>query len=163
MNRTLFEIERDGPGRLATMACPRGEDWLADEMAGLCAKGVNALVSALTDPELVELRLTAEPELARQAGLTYVSFPIPDRDAPAADAPVTELVGHLEGLLVAGQFVVVHCRAGIGRSSLLAAAVMVREGLGPDDAWERISAARGYPVPDTEVQRAWLAWFAGRR
>jgi protein-tyrosine phosphatase len=162
MNPILFEIERDGPGRLATMAAPRGGDWLADEMAGLRAKGVNVLVSALTDSELVELSLTSEPELAAQAGLTFVSFPIPDRDAPAAVAPVTELVGDLEEHLAAGRFVVVHCRAGIGRSSLLAAAVMVREGLSPDDAWERISAARGFPVPDTEVQAIWLAWFAGR-
>jgi len=163
MNQTLFEIERAGPGRLATMARPRGGDWLADEMAGLRTQGVDALVCALTDSELVELRLTAEPELARQAGLTYISFPIPDRDAPAADAPVTDLVADLEAHMAAGQFVVVHCRAGIGRSSLLAAAVMVREGLGPDDAWERISAARGFPVPDTEAQAIWLAWFAGRR
>ena len=112
MNPTLFEIERVRPGRLATMACPRGGDWLADEMAGLRAKGVNALVSALTDSELVELRLASEPELARQAGLTFVSFPIPDRDVPAATEPVTELVCHLEGLLAAGQFVCVHCRGG---------------------------------------------------
>jgi protein-tyrosine phosphatase len=162
MNPTLFEIERDGPGRLATMACPRGGDWVADEMAGLRAQGVNVLVSALTDSELVELRLTAEPELAGQAGLVFISFPIPDRGVPAAIAPVAELVGNLEGHLSAGQFVVVHCRAGIGRSSLLAAAILVHEGLTPDDVWKRISVARGFQVPDTKVQQAWLAAFDER-
>jgi protein-tyrosine phosphatase len=162
MNLTLFEIERDGPGRLATMAAPRGGNWVAEEMAGLRAQGVDVLVSALTDYELVELRLTDEPELARRAGLTYISFPIPDRDAPAADAPVGDLVRHLEEHLVAGRFVVTHCRAGIGRSSLLAAAVLVQDGLSPDEAWERISVARGFEVPDTEVQEAWLASFAAK-
>ena len=161
MKPTLFEIERDGSGRIATMACPRGGDWLADEIEALRAAGVDVLVSALAESELAELRLTAEPELAKQAGLTFVSFPIPDRGVPAVAAPVSDLVGHLEELLSAGQFVVVHCRAGIGRSSLLAAVVLVREGLSPAEAWERISAARGLTVPDTEVQQAWLAAFAG--
>jgi len=160
VRQTLFVIERDGPGRLATMACPRGGDWLDDELQGLRTEGVEVVVSALTNSELVELQLSAEPELARQAGLTYISFPIPDRGAPEEVAAITDLVGQLEERLAGGEFIVVHCRAGIGRSSLIAAAVLVREGLSPGEAWERISAARGLSVPDTEVQRAWLAAFA---
>jgi hypothetical protein len=45
--------------------------------------------------------------------------------------------------------------SGIGRSSLLAAAVLVEDGVDPDEAWDLISA-RGYAVPDTEEQRIWL-------
>ena len=74
------------------------------------------LVSVLTNSELVELQLSAEPELARQAGLTYISFPIPDRGVPEVVAAVTDLVGQLEERLAGGEFIVVHCRAGIGRS-----------------------------------------------
>jgi protein-tyrosine phosphatase len=159
MKPTLFVIERDGPGRLATMACPRGGDWLDDEVEALQTEGVDVLVSVLTNSELAELQLSAEPELARQAGLTYISFPIPDRGAPEV-AAATDLVGRLEERLAGGEFIVVHCRAGIGRSSLIAAAVLVREGLSPAEAWERISAARGLSVPDTETQRAWLAAFS---
>jgi protein-tyrosine phosphatase len=159
MRPTLFVIERDGPGRLATMACPRGGDWLDDELGALQTEGVDVLVSALTNSELAELQLSAEPELARQAGLTYISFPIPDRGAPEG-AAATDLAGRLEERLAGGEFIVVHCRAGIGRSSLIAAAVLVREGLSPAEAWELISAARGLSVPDTEAQRAWLAAFA---
>ena len=159
MKPTLFVIERDGPGRLATMACPRGGDWLDDELGALQTEGVDVLVSALTNSELAELQLSAEPELARQAGLTYISFPIPDRGAPEG-AAATDLAGQLEERLTGGEFIVVHCRAGIGRSSLIAAAVLVREGLTPAEAWELISAARGLSVPDTEAQRAWLAAFA---
>jgi protein-tyrosine phosphatase len=159
MRPTLFVIERDGPGRLATMACPRGGDWLDDELGALQTEGVDVLVSALTNSELAELQLSAEPELARQAGLTYISFPIPDRGAPEG-AAATDLAGQLEDRLTGGEFIVVHCRAGIGRSSLIAAAVLVREGLSPAEAWELISAARGLSVPDTEAQRAWLAAFA---
>jgi hypothetical protein len=42
-------------------------------------------------------------------------------------------------------------------ASVLAAAVLVEEGLDPDDAWRRIAEARGRPVPDTEEQRAFVA------
>ena len=45
-------MRRSGPGRLSTMARPRGGDWLADEMAALRRRGVDVLVCALTDPEL---------------------------------------------------------------------------------------------------------------
>jgi protein-tyrosine phosphatase len=159
MKPTPYLIQRDRPGRLATMACPRGGDWLADEVEALRLEEVDVLVSALTDSELSERQLTAEPELAIQAGLAYISFPIRDRGIPSV-AAVTDLVGHLEELLTAGQFVVIHCRAGIGRSSLIAAAVLVREGLSPNEAWQRIEAARGLAVPDTEEQRTWLAEFA---
>jgi protein-tyrosine phosphatase len=59
-----------------------------------------------------------------------------------------------------GTFVVVHCQAGVGRSSLIAGTVLVHEGPSPTEAWERIEAARGRPVPDTAEQRAWLVRFA---
>lgn len=156
MKPSLYLIQRSGPGCLATAACPRGGDWLADEIEALRLEGVNVLVSALTNSELVERQLTEEPEVAAQAGLTYIAFPISDRGVPTS-AGVDGLVKRLEELLAAGQFVVVHCRAGIGRSSLIAAAVLVREGFSPNEAWRRIEGARGLSVPDTEEQRAWVA------
>jgi hypothetical protein len=41
MRPELFTIRRTGPGRLSTMARPRGGDWLEDEMTGLSAAGVS--------------------------------------------------------------------------------------------------------------------------
>jgi protein-tyrosine phosphatase len=140
------------------MSCPRGGDWLADEVESLRRDGISVIVSALTESEVAERQLTAEPKLATQAGLTYISFPIPDRGVPTA-AGATDLVSRLEERLAAGRFIVVHCRAGIGRSSLIVAIVLVREGVSPTDAWQRIGTARGLPVPDTEEQRTWLATF----
>jgi protein-tyrosine phosphatase len=50
----------------------------------------------------------------------------------------------------------VHCRNGIGRASTLVAAVLLREGIDAPDAWQRITQARGLPVPDTEAQRDFI-------
>ena len=64
MQPQLFTIERNGPGRLATMARPRGGEWLGEEMAGLAAAGVTVLVSLLTDTEMTSLGLTGEDAAA---------------------------------------------------------------------------------------------------
>ncbi|RKE17748.1 dual specificity protein phosphatase family protein [Streptomyces sp. TLI_171] len=154
MRPTLFTVYRPGPGRLSTMARPRGGDWLADELAGLAAAGVTDLVSALTPAECAELGLTAEPELARAAGLRFTALPIPDRTTPVL-SHVIEPVRELTDRLRSGGHLVVHCRAGIGRSSLLAASVLVLAGTDADTAWELIGRARGLAVPDTAEQRAW--------
>lgn len=65
---------------------------------------------------------------------------------------VTELVDEL----ARGHNVVVHCRMGIGRSSLVAAGALRARGRQAPDAWAAVSAARG-EVPDTPEQRHWLA------
>ena len=65
-------------------------------------------------------------------------------------------MGDLRARHRAGHSIGVHCRMGIGRSSLLLAALLVRSGTSPEDAFQLISAARGLPVPDTDEQRQWL-------
>ncbi|WP_371502383.1 tyrosine protein phosphatase [Kitasatospora sp. NBC_00374] len=156
MRPSLFTVDLPGPGRLSTMAKPRGADWLEDEMTALRAHGVDILVCALTRPELDELGLTAEPLTAVAAGLRYVAIPIPDRSVPDP-ATVLPALHDLAGRLRAGAHIVTHCRYGIGRASLLAAALLVINGVEPDTAWSRLEQARGLAVPDTAEQREWTA------
>jgi len=42
----------------------------------------------------------------------------------------------------------------------MAASVLVLTGFSPDQAFERLSVVRGYPVPETEEQRAWVVAFS---
>ncbi|GAA1269224.1 tyrosine protein phosphatase [Kitasatospora nipponensis] len=162
MRPSLFTLDLPGPGRLSTMARPRGGDWLRDEMAALGACGVDVLVCALTADELDELDLAAEPREAVAAGLRFVALPIPDRTVPELD-PILPTLRELAVRLREGDHLVTHCRAGIGRSSLLAAAVLVLGGMDPDTAWQRIERARGLAVPDTAEQRAWTAQLPAHR
>ena len=60
-----------------------------------------------------------------------------------------------------GKTVVIHCRAGIGRASIIAAAVLTLEVATPTAALEMIAAARGCPVPDTAEQVAWVQQVFG--
>jgi protein-tyrosine phosphatase len=156
----LFRISRNGPGQLATMACPRGGRQLADELAGLARAGVGVLVSLLTDAEMTELGLAAEETVATAAGLDFLRLPTPDLAVPDPMGTKT-MAGMLVSRLAGGAGVAVHCRAGVGRSSTLAAAVLVYEGTAPGDAWDLIAAARGTAVPDTPAQRAFIERLAG--
>lgn len=161
MRATLFTVEQPGPGRLSTMAKPRGGDWLTDEMTALRAAGVDVLVSALTLAELHEVDLVGEPDAARGAGLRFVSMPIPDRGVPDPAAVLPDL-RRLAAQVRGGAHVVTHCRIGIGRASLLAAGILVLNGVAPHEAWQRLEQARGLAVPDTPAQRSWPADLLGQ-
>jgi predicted protein tyrosine phosphatase len=152
---TLYPVKRSGPRRLATMARPRGNAWLSDEMHGLREAGTDVLVSMLTADEATELDLQGEAEAAVTAGLKFLACPTPDRGVPDGNL-FRELLRELEHALVTGQNIVVHCRMGIGRSSLVAAGLLVTEGQTVSRAFEVVSAARGMPVPDTDAQRTWF-------
>jgi protein-tyrosine phosphatase len=156
---SLYELRYDGPGRLATMAHPPGGAGLAEAMAGLADAGVDVLVSALREDEMALLELTGERAAAEAAGIEFVNLPILDNSVPEpSDGPaVRRLADRLAEQLRADRFVVTHCRAGIGRCSMLAGATLVRGfGVDPARVWELIRAARGYPVPDNTEQEAWL-------
>jgi protein-tyrosine phosphatase len=56
--------------------------------------------------------------------------------------------------------IVIHCRAGVGRSALIAACLLTQAGLAAEAAFQRIGAARGCVVPDTAEQKQWVARFA---
>ncbi len=151
----LFTVRREGPGRLSTMAAPRGGEWLAEELQALRLVGVDTVVSLLTRPELSELGLLDEPQAAEDAGLRFLELPTPDRQTPEL-AATRLLAADLADQLAAGCWVAIHCRAGIGRASVLAATVLRLDGVTTEDAWRRISDARGLSVPDTEEQRRFV-------
>jgi len=50
----------------------------------------------------------------------------------------------------------VHCRASIGRSSVLAVSVVVRLGGEANEAFIAVKSARGCSIPDTPEQRQWV-------
>ncbi|HEV8483740.1 MAG TPA: protein-tyrosine phosphatase family protein, partial [Blastocatellia bacterium] len=57
----------------------------------------------------------------------YISFPIPDRDVPESTRETTKLCEMLAQLASKGENIVIHCRQGIGRSSIVAAIILTRQ------------------------------------
>lgn len=142
--------------QLAIVPRPRGNDWLQDELSALKEAGIDVVVSMLEEKEANELGLREEGSEAEIANLVFINFPVLDRSVPQNPKTFVEFLLRLESLITTGRRIGVHCRACIGRSSIVTASLLIRSGFSPVEAWLRISEARGFPVPDTEEQRLWV-------
>ena len=160
MKTVIYRIPAAWPGELAILARPRGGEWLNDEVEGWRDAGVQVVVSLLAEHEAAQLGLAAEAQLVQAAGLRFISFPIRDYDVPTSTEAVRDLVGELDRLLGAGKNVGIHCRGCIGRSSVIAACLLLNNNKDSEACFEAISKSRGVPVPDTLAQREWVGHFA---
>jgi protein-tyrosine phosphatase len=154
----LFWIEFGGAGRLAIMARPRADDWLDAEVDAWKTSGIDVVVSLLEWQEVEGLGLQREAELCRLRGIDFDSFPIADRGVPAVD-DAARMASVLAAGLRDGRSIAIHCRAGIGRSSMIAACALILCGIDAAEALALIKAARGVSVPDTDEQRDWVIAF----
>jgi protein-tyrosine phosphatase len=114
--------------------------------------GIDTVVSLLTGTEEQELDLVHEASEVRKHGLAFVSYPIPDRGVPSNPSTLADLLETIHRDLEHGKNVLVHCRQGIGRTGLVAASLLVREGMEPASAIQKISKGRGFPIPETPEQ-----------
>lgn len=137
-------------GALFVMPCPPRADARA-VLSTLKATGVSHIVSMLPVDESEALGLANEPEICADLGLGFLSFPIKDYGLPEL-APFAAFIQEIAELLTSGAHVAVHCKAGIGRSGMVAASTLVVLGAMPQSARETVSLARGVPIPDTEEQ-----------
>ena len=157
MKTEVYWIPGPWPGRLGIIPRPRGGDWLADEVRSWHDSGLGVVTSLLTPDEVAEFELQEEAARSREEGLEFYAFPIPDRGVPRSRLDFAEVVSGLEKALESGKNVVVHCRQGIGRSSLVIASLLTAAGEEADEAFRRIEKVRGRSVPDTDEQREWEA------
>lgn len=160
MRTDLCWIESPWLGHLAISPRPRGNYWLEDEVRGWKQAGVEVIASLLTADENADLDLAQEEKLCQTHGVQFFSFPIIDRSIPASRKAASEFVIKLEALLVEGKNVALHCRQGIGRAALIAICTLIAAGIEAEIAIQRVSTARGLPVPETMEQRKWAMDFA---
>jgi len=160
MRPALYWLDERWPGKLAVAPRPRGDDWLEDEIKHWKQAGVDVVLSLLESSEEKEMGLQAESRAVQAQGLQFLSLPIPDRQIPKSEASLTRTLDVVDRALKDAKNVLVHCRQGVGRSGLVAACLLVRKGMSPGAAIEKVSAARGVAVPETEEQRVWIDHYA---
>ena len=160
MGTELHWVDGPWPGRLALASRPRGGDWLGDEIEGWLRAGIDTVLSLLTSEEERGLGLTSEEREVQAHGMRFLSLPIPDRQVPNSATEVAGVLEKLDTDLMSGKNVVIHCRQGIGRTGLVGACLLVTKGLNSEGAVQRLSAARGNPVPETAEQRRWIDDYA---
>jgi protein-tyrosine phosphatase len=160
MRVNVFWIPGPWRGKLGIVPRPRGGDWLVDETNAWREAGIDVVVSLLEPDEEAKLILDGEAAAAAGSGIEFRPFPIPDRGVPASQDSVADLANGILDALEMGKNVVVHCRQGIGRSALIAGAVLVATGEHPKRALKTIAESRGLDVPETVDQRQWVREFA---
>jgi len=140
------------------MAAPRPEHRLDDVLLAWKDEGVDIVVSLVEAPEMPGL-MEAERDLCDEIGLEFIWFPVRDKTTPPSVDAVSALAKRLSRALLDGRSVAIHCRAGIGRSTLLAACVLVHLHIDAAVALDMLAEARGLEVPETEAQRQWILKF----
>ena len=123
----------------------------------------DCLVSLLDASEFAALGISELGTFASVNGIRPVFFPIPDMHPPHErdrDAFMALIEGIISGAS-AGQNVVIHCRAGIGRSGLVAASVLVARGLTAPDAIKVVREVRSPRSVETSEQRACVQGLEG--
>lgn len=119
---------------------------------------VNLLVTLLERHELAQLQI---PDLFNQIetyGMQTRWFPIEDFGTPTS---MQGLIGLVEEILTAVQqaeTVVIHCKAGLGRTGLVTAACLVALGYSSEAAFLQVRQARPGSV-ETDEQEEYVAQF----
>ncbi len=134
------------PGRLGVMNKPGTYHSLAEDLTFLRQQGVTAIVS-LTAAALNTTILAA-------AKMTYLHQPVVDFTPPTAE----QLGGIMDFMTreidQLGGMVLVHCGAGLGRSGTVAACYMVKDGMKPWEAINRLRELRPFSVETPEQEQA---------
>ena len=146
-------------GKLYTMPHPPGGSQLPDAVSILQNRGINAVLSLLSNAEAEQLQLAKEGECFSKANIDFFRFPIEDYHPPVDFLEVYALCKILLQRISAGEKMIIHCRAGIGRSSLMAACLLIVNGKKTSEAYEIIAEARGMSVPETAAQLSWTKDF----
>jgi protein-tyrosine phosphatase len=153
----LYWIGGFTDGHLAIMPAPQPED-LERTILRWKEEGVDIVVSLLERAELPGL-VEAEGGLCHEVDLEFLWFPIRDGSVPPSMDAFNALITRLGDAVAMGKSVAIHCRAGIGRSALVAASVLNYLHVESGAALDMVAEARKLEVPQTEEQRQWILGY----
>jgi protein-tyrosine phosphatase len=136
-------------GQLAGSALPGLLDEVDDDLAFIRRAGIEIVVSLTESP----------PDLPfADHGLQAMHFPIDDMGFPTPRATVA-LCRTVEAALSLDRPVLMHCRAGLGRTGMMLAAFLISRGTEAEEAVRRVRRVCPRYI-QTESQQSFLRHFA---
>jgi protein-tyrosine phosphatase len=154
-----IELPDHIPGKIYLHSMPGYYEKYELAFSELSEKKIQTVISFTS---LDEIRMKS-PDYAKaiEAGslpFTSISFPIRDFSVPDDREAYLRLVKETAGSIMGGESVLVHCAAGIGRTGMFAASVLLALGLKKPDALARVWAAES--EPEITYQAALVDWVA---
>lgn len=130
----------------------------------IAAAGATMLVTLVEPETLTRLDAPDYGDLVRAAGLVWRHFPIRDFSVPDdhVRARWRDANADLHQRLDAGETIAIHCRAGLGRTGVAAAMILIERGLAPDQAIRLVRRSRPGAI-ETAEQQDWVAAYRGAR
>jgi protein-tyrosine phosphatase len=149
----LTELPINLPGRVFRSPMPFGPHDLHGEVYDrFCEEQISAIVLLASDEECFHRTGCNLRALDNQAGFQVLYLPIPDFGVPPKD-DLAQTVQQTIAYAQAGQHIVIHCSAGIGRTGLFTAYLAKRcLGLSGAEAlqWVRRFIPRAVETPEQQ-------------
>jgi len=142
-------VETPGGGRIGLSAFP-----YEHELQDFRFWRAQALVTLVEARELAFLNSKNLGQYAAAAGLRWHHLPVADMDVPDAEFERrwASAGAELRRLLRGGGRIVVHCRAGLGRTGMIAARLLVELGVPAEQAIAAVRAARPGSIEMSEQE-----------
>ena len=148
------------PGRLLAGEYPIGSDYTEARarLASLREAGINYFIDLTEKGELPAYRHLLHVHTR------YQNSPIADMSVPASVSQVIELLADIRAAVEARHCLYLHCRAGIGRTGLIAGCYLAdTSGDGKaaikqlNQLWQQSERAKSWPaIPQTEEQAEYI-------
>jgi protein-tyrosine phosphatase len=123
-----------------------------DHEAALERCGATTVVCLVEPHELLDRYPAYVGWLREHDGGRAVWFPIHDLHAPDVDVAVG-LLAQLADRVRAGEHLLIHCAAGIGRAGTIATCLLITLGMGQTESLELVAAHRPMAGPEVGAQR----------
>lgn len=144
--------------------CPGTKDASIDEaLSTLKAAGARAVVTVMPDEELAANEAGDLGARSQAQGLSWFQLPVADDSVPGPDfdASWTKTKTDIKQLLDSGERIAIHCKGGSGRTGLIAAVLLLQQGLSVEEATRQVQVLRPNALKHP-VHYAWLEKFAAR-
>lgn len=132
------------------MAAPRPGQ-LHNHIRYLKMQGITKVLCLMEPLEMERLGLDEEEKWCLSEGLKFENFPITDHIVTCVDS-LRVLAKRLLKEIIAGENLVVHCYAGIGRTGLVSSCILMEHGMSAEEAMALISQKRQLKIPETREQ-----------
>lgn len=142
-------------GRIGITHCPGGRGLpLARDLDLIGRSGARALVTLVEQDELDALGVAGLEGLIADAGIDWYHLPIVDFGVPDQrfEARWREHGPALRARLAEGQDIIIHCYAGLGRSGIVAARLLIDFGEPPERAIALVRRVRRGAIQNAEQE-----------